>query len=71
MKYYKDQCGEHMLRNVMWDVLSLPDPRNKEKKRDLLLHQSSFPLDYVKIYVESLQKGSETDQYVVQNLKWS
>ena len=55
----------------MWDVFSLPDPRNKEKRWDLLLHQSIFPLDYVKSHVQSLLKGSEADQYVVQNLKWS
>ena len=52
----------------MWDVFSLPDPRNKEKRWDLLLHQSRFPLDYVKIHVQSLLKSSEADQYVVQNL---
>ena len=55
----------------MWDVFSLPDPRNKEKMWDLLLHQSRFPLDYVKTHVLSLLKGSEADQYVVQNLTWS
>ena len=55
----------------MWDVFSLPDPRNKEKRWDILLHQSRFPLDYVKIHVQSLLKGSEADQYVVQNLTWS
>ena len=55
----------------MWDVFSLPDPRNKEKRWDLLLHQSRFPLDYVKSHVQSLLKGSEADQYVVQNLTWS
>ena len=52
----------------MWDVLSLPDPRNKEKMWDLILHQSRFPLDCVKSHVQSLLKGSEADQYVVQNL---
>ena len=55
----------------MWDVFFLPDPRNKEKRWDLLLHQSRFPLDYVKIHVQSFLKGSEEDQYVVQNLTWS
>ena len=38
---------------------------------DLLLHQSRFTLDYVKSHVQSLLKGSESDQYVVQNLTWS
>ena len=52
----------------MWDVFSLPDPRNKEKRWDLLLHQSRFPLDYVKSHIQSLLKGSQADQYVVQNL---
>ena len=55
----------------MWDVFSLPDPRNKEKRWDLLLHQSRFPLEYVKGHVQSLLKVSEADQYVVQNLTWS
>ena len=44
---------------------------NKEKRWDLLLHQSRFPLDYVNSYVQSLPRGSEADQYVVQNLTWS
>ena len=60
-----------MLNNGMWGVFSLPDPRNKEKRWDLLLHQSIFPLDYVRSHVQSLLKGSEADQYVVQNLAWS
>ena len=55
----------------MWDVFSLPDQQNKEKRWDLLLHQSRFPLEYVKDHVQSLLKGSEADQYVVQNLTWS
>ena len=55
----------------MWDVFSLPDPRNKKNKWDLLLHKSIFPLDYVKRHVQSLRKGSEADQYVIQNLMWS
>ena len=71
IKSYKDQCREHMIRNGMWDVFSLPDPRNKEKRWDILLHQSRFPLEYVKRHVQCLQKGSEADQYVVQNLTWS
>ena len=50
---------------------SLPDPRNKEKRRDLLLNYSRFPLEYVKRHVQSLLKGSEADQYVFQNLTWS
>ena len=54
----------------MWDVFYLPDPRNKENKWDIFLHQSIFPLDYVKLHVQSLHKGSEADHYVVQNLKW-
>ena len=70
IKFYKDQFREHMIRNVMWGVFSLPDPRNKKKRWDLLLHQSRFPLDYVKRYVQSLLKGSEADQYAVQNLTW-
>ena len=60
-----------MIRNGLWDVFSLPDPHNKEKRWDLLLSQSRFPLEYVKDHVHSLLKGSEADQYVVQNLTWS
>ena len=60
-----------MINNGMWDFFSLPDPRNIEKRWNLLLHQSIFPLDYVKIHVQSLLKGSDADQYVVQNLTWS
>ena len=52
----------------MWEVFSLPDPRNKEKRWDILLHQSRFPLEYVKRHVQSLLKGYEADQYVFQNL---
>ena len=55
----------------MWDAFLLPDPYNKEKRWVLLLHKSRFPLDYVKSHVQSLLKGSEADQYVVQNLMWS
>ena len=52
-----------MIRNGMWDVLSLPDPRNKENKWDLLIHNYRFPLEYVKLHVKSFQKGSESDKY--------
>ena len=45
IKSYRDQCCEHMISNGIFYVLSLPDPHNKEKKWDLLLHQSRFPLD--------------------------
>ena len=41
---YKDQLREHMIRNEMWFVFSLPDSCNKYKRWDLLLHQSIFPL---------------------------
>ena len=55
----------------MWDVFSLPDPQNKEKRWDLLLRQSIFLLEYVKYHLQSLLKVSEADQYVAQNLTWS
>ena len=60
-----------MINNGMWDVFSLSDPHNKEKMWDLLLRQSRFTSEYVKGHVKSLLKGSEADQYVVQNLTWS
>ena len=55
----------------MWDVLSLLYPCNKDKKCYILLNTSIFPLDYVKIQIKSLQKGSEAYQYVVQNMTCS
>ena len=55
----------------MWNVFFLTDPHNKEKKWDIILHQSRFPLDYMKRHVHSLYKGSESDHYVVQNMIWS
>ena len=55
----------------MWDFFSVSYPKNKEKKWDLLLHQSRFTLYYVKHHVKSLQKCSESDQYIFQNLTWS
>ena len=55
----------------MWDVFSLPDPRNKKKKWNFLLHQSRLSLGYVISHIQSLRKGSESDKYIVQNLTWS
>ena len=60
-----------MIINGLWDVFSLPDPHNKEKKWDLLLHQSRFPFDYIKFHINSLQKVSKADKYMVQNLTCS
>ena len=71
IQYYKDQCREHMIRNGMWNVFYIAEPQNKEKECDLLLHHSKFPLEYVKGLIQSLLKGSEVDQYIVQNLTWS
>ena len=48
----------------MWDGFYLPEARNREKKWDILLRHSRFPLEYVKRHVQSLQKGSESNQYV-------
>ena len=51
---YKDQYRDHIIINGMWGVFSLPEPRNKEKKLDLLLHHYIFTSDYVKnMYRES------------------
>ena len=55
----------------MFYLLSITDPLNKEKKWDLFLHQSIFPLEYLKLHLYSLQKDSEDDHYVVQNLMCS
>ena len=60
-----------MIRNGMWNVFYITDSQNKEKEWNLLLHNSKFPLEYVKGLVQSLLKGSEADQYIVQNLTWS
>ena len=65
IKSYKYQCRDHMIGNRMWDIFSLLDPHNKEKRWNLLLHQYIFPLEYLKHHVQSLLKGSEADQYVV------
>ena len=40
-------------------------------KWDIFLHYSRPPLDYVKLHVKIIQKGSEADPYVVQNLTGS
>ena len=60
-----------MIMNGMWDVFSIIEPQNKGKEWDLLIYTSKFPLEYVKGLVQSLLKGSEADQYIVQNLEWS
>ena len=57
-----------MISNGVLDVFYLPDPHNKDKKRDTFLHQSRFLLEYMKRLIKSLQKGSKADKYVVQNL---
>ena len=48
---YKDQFREHMIRNEMWGVLSIPDSLNKYKKWELLLHHFIFNLYYVKLHI--------------------
>ena len=68
---YKDQCREHMIRNGMWNVFYITYSQNKDKEWDLLLHHSKSPLEYVKGLVQSLLKGSEADQYIVQHLTMS
>ena len=60
-----------MTKNGIWYVFSITEPQNKEKEWDLILHHSIFSLEYVKGLVQSLLKGSEADQYIVQNLTWS
>ena len=55
----------------MWNVFYIKDSQNKYKEWDILLHHFKFPLEYVKGLVQSLLNGSEADQYIVQNLKWS
>ena len=60
-----------MIRNGMWNVFYIIESQNKEKEWYLLLHNSKFILEYVKGLVQSVMKGSEADQYIVQNLTWS
>ena len=62
IKYCYDQYRDHMISNGIYDVFSLPDPHNKEKKWDILPHQSTFPLEYIKYHINILQKGSTADQ---------
>ena len=57
--------------NGIWGVFYLPYPLNKDKKCYLTLHHSILTLDYKKRHVNSLQKVSNTYQYVVKNLTWS
>ena len=60
-----------MIRNEIWGFFYLPDPHNKDKKWDILLHKSRFPLGCVKCHIKILQKGSKLDKYMVQNLSLS
>ena len=48
IKSYNDQCFDHIIRNEMWDVFSLSDLCNKDKKWCLFLYQSRFSFDYIK-----------------------
>ena len=41
----------------MWNVFSLTVPLNKEKKLDLLINKSRFPLDYMKRHVHIFRKA--------------
>ena len=82
---YKGEELKLMVHNVVdytWKIMIfihylscilhyIVEPQNKEKEWDLLLHHSKFPLEYVKGLIQSLLKGSEVDQYSVQNLTWS
>ena len=60
-----------MIRNSMWDLLSMSDTFNQYKKWDVLLCKSQLALDCVNWYVKILQKGYKANQYLVQNLTWS
>ena len=60
-----------MIINGMGDVFSIIDQQNKNNEWVIILHQSRFLLEYMKVHVHSILKGSETDQYIVQNLTWS
>ena len=59
IKSYKGLCRDHMIKNGIWHVFFLPELRNKEKKWDILLHQSIFPLEYMKHHIKILQKHSK------------
>ena len=50
----------------MWKVFYIVEQQNKEKEWDLLLHNSKFPLEYVKGLIQSFLKGSEVARYIVQ-----
>ena len=49
----------------------LQNHKNKEKEWDIFLHDSKFPLEYLKGHVQILLKGYEADHYIFQNLTWS
>ena len=59
-----------MITNGMWNVFSLTDPHNHEKKWNILLNDSHLTLDDVKRHVNTLKKDSTVDQYVMQKLTW-
>ena len=55
----------------MWYIFFLPEPWNQENNCYLIIHQSIFPLDYVKLHIKSLKEGYEVDPYMVHNMTWS
>ena len=60
-----------MIRNGVWDLFPLSYPCNQVKNWDIILNLLIFPLGCVKHHIKSLKEGSEVDQYVIHNLKWS
>ena len=71
IKSYKDQCREHMIKNGMGDVFSLPDPRNQDNSYNIFINKYIFTLYCMKIYFKGLKWGSKAEQYMFQNLAWS
>ena len=68
LKTYKDMCCRHMIKNGMWDIFNMPDPRDPAKKWDLFYHLGRFPLRRVSAYIDTIRRTG--DKYVIDNLDW-
>ena len=69
LKTYKDTTRKHMISQGMWDVFSIPDPKNKQVKWDLFSHLGRLPLDAISQHVKDLRANA--DKYIIDNLDWS
>ena len=68
---YKELVRSHCIKNGMFNVFEIEDPRNPSVVWDAFRHQSKFPLQYVKEYIEKFKRSEACDQYARQNLEFS